>query len=110
MRQAIINRETKETNIAVNLNIDGCGSFEGSSGIGFFDHMLNTLCVHSGIDITLSANGDLEVDGHHTVEDIGIVLGKAFTKVLADKTGICRFGQAYIPMDEALARAVLRCV
>ena len=107
MRQAIINRETNETNIAINLNIDGCGIFEGASGIGFFDHMLNTLAVHSGFDITLSAKGDLNVDGHHTVEDIGIVLGKAIAKVLGDKKGICRFGQACIPMDEALARAVL---
>ena len=103
MRQAIINRETNETNIALNLNIDGCGSFEGTSGIGFFDHMLNTLAVHSGFDITLSTQGDLSVDGHHTVEDIGIVLGRAFAKVLGDKKGIRRFGESYIPMDEVLA-------
>ena len=107
MRQAIINRETNETNIALNLNIDGCGSFEGTSGIGFFDHMLNTLAVHSGFDITLSTQGDLSVDGHHTVEDIGIVLGRAFAKVLGDKKGICRFGESYIPMDEVLARTVI---
>lgn len=107
MRQAIINRETNETNIALNLNIDGCGSFEGTSGIGFFDHMLNTLAVHSGFDITLSTQGDLSVDGHHTVEDIGIVLGRAFAKVLGDKKGIRRFGESYIPMDEVLARTVI---
>ena len=107
MRQEFINRQTAETRISVNLSVDGTGSFDGSSGIGFFDHMLNSFAVHGGFDIVLSAKGDLNVDCHHTVEDIGIVLGKAFSGALGDKRGIARFGSCAIPMDEALARAVV---
>ncbi|MBQ6053328.1 MAG: imidazoleglycerol-phosphate dehydratase HisB [Clostridia bacterium] len=107
MRQEFINRQTAETRISVNLSVDGTGSFDGSSGIGFFDHMLNSFAVHGGFDIVLSAKGDLNVDCHHTVEDIGIVLGKAFYGALGDKRGIARFGSCAIPMDEALARAVV---
>ncbi len=107
MRQEFINRQTAETRISVNLSVDGTGSFDGSSGIGFFDHMLNSFAVHGGFDIVLSAKGDLNVDCHHTVEDIGIVLGKAFCGALGDKRGIARFGSCAIPMDEALARAVV---
>jgi imidazoleglycerol-phosphate dehydratase len=106
MRQEFINRQTAETRISINLSLDGTGSFDGSSGIGFFDHMLNSFAVHGGFDIVLSAKGDLNVDCHHTVEDIGIVLGKAFCGALGDKCGIVRFGSCAIPMDEALARAV----
>ncbi|MDF2686370.1 MAG: hisB [Clostridia bacterium] len=107
MRQTFINRETKETRISINLNLDGTGIFEGSCGVGFFDHMLNSLAVHSGFDLTVSSKGDLHVDCHHTVEDIGIVLGMAFKDVLADKGGIKRFGNASIPMDESLAIATV---
>lgn len=107
MRQEFINRQTAETRISITLSIDGTGSFEGSSGIGFFDHMLNSFAVHGGFDIVLSAKGDLNVDCHHTIEDIGIVLGKAFNGALGDKCGIARFGSSVIPMDEALARAVV---
>jgi len=107
VRQEFINRQTAETRISINLSLDGTGSFDGSSGIGFFDHMLNSFAVHGGFDIVLSAKGDLHVDCHHTVEDIGIVLGKAFNGALGDKRGIARFGSSAIPMDEALARAVV---
>ena len=107
MRQEFINRQTAETRISINLSLDGTGSFDGSSGIGFFDHMLNSFAIHGGFDIVLSAKGDLNVDCHHTVEDIGIVLGKAFNGALGDKCGITRFGSSAIPMDEALARAVV---
>ena len=106
MRQTEISRKTKETDIKLSLCLEG-GDISIDTGIGFFDHMLNTLAVHSGFDITLSTQGDLSVDGHHTVEDIGIVLGRAFAKVLGDKKGICRFGESYIPMDEVLARTVI---
>ena len=106
MRTVEIKRETKETQIQLNLNIDGNGTFTGSSGIGFFDHMLTAFAVHGGFDIALDMNGDLEVDGHHSVEDLGIVLGQAFARVL-DKSQIVRFGSFYVPMDEALAFCAL---
>jgi imidazoleglycerol-phosphate dehydratase len=106
MRCAEIKRETKETQIYLQLNADGDGSFQGSSGIGFFDHMLTAFAVHGGFDINLQMQGDLEVDGHHSVEDVGIVLGQAFAKVL-DKSQINRFGNFYVPMDEALAFCTL---
>ena len=106
MRTVEIKRETKETQIQLNLNIDGNGTFTGSSGIGFFDHMLTAFAVHGGFDIALHMNGDLEVDGHHSVEDLGIVLGQAFARVL-DKSQIVRFGSFYVPMDEALAFCAL---
>ena len=101
-RTAEISRKTKETDIIVKLNIDGSGSPDIDTGIGFFDHMLTALCVHGGFDMTVKCKGDLNVDGHHSVEDTGIVLGKAFAEALGDKSGIMRYGSAFIPMDEAL--------
>lgn len=107
MRNAEIVRNTSETQIRLALELDGSGTFTGTSGIGFFDHMLNLLAVHSGFDITLDAKGDLDVDNHHTVEDIGIALGEALRKALGDKKGIRRYGCFFCPMDEALSRIVL---
>lgn len=107
MRQDFVSRKTGETDISINMNIDGNGSFRGTSGVGFFDHMLNSFAVHGKMDIELKAEGDLHVDCHHTVEDIGIVLGQVFNKSLGDKKGITRFGDSLIPMDEALAQAVI---
>ena len=107
VRMAEIFRTTAETSINLKLEIDGQGEFKGSSGIGFFDHMLNLLSRHSGFNISLEANGDLEVDGHHTVEDIGIVLGQALGKALGDKAGINRYGHIILPMDEALVMLVV---
>ncbi len=101
MRKADISRKTKETVISASLNLDG-GEVKIKTGIGFLDHMLTALGVHGGFGLTLAAKGDLEVDGHHTAEDVGIVLGKAFGEALGDKGGIVRYGSAFIPMDEAL--------
>ncbi len=101
MRAAEINRKTKETDICVKLDLDG-GEVNIDTGIGFFDHMLTALAVHGGFGLDITAKGDLNVDGHHTVEDVGIVLGTAFAKAMGDKSGIMRYGSAYIPMDEAL--------
>ncbi len=108
-RTAEITRNTRETKITASLTLDmpGQGRLEGKSGIGFFDHMLNSFCVHGGFVLTLDCEGDLEVDGHHTVEDCGIVIGKLFAGILGDRGGIARFGSAKIPMDEALAEAVI---
>lgn len=106
MRFTEIKRETKETQIQVKLDLDGAGMFQGSSGIGFFDHMLTAFAVHGGFDLTLQMNGDLDVDGHHSVEDVGIVLGQAFAQVV-DKKQIARFGSFYVPMDESLAFCAL---
>lgn len=103
MGQATWRRSTKETEIDVSLRTDGQGIAQIDTGIGFFDHMLTALTVHSGMDITLHAKGDLYVDGHHTVEDTGIVLGTALSMALGDKSGITRYGSAFIPMDESLA-------
>lgn len=103
MWQANITRTTKETDITVSVQLDGKGTADIRTGIGFFDHMLTALSVHSGISMTILAEGDLYVDGHHTVEDTGIVLGQALSKALGEKSGIARYGSAYIPMDEALA-------
>lgn len=104
MRTAEITRKTKETDITVRLDLDG-GNADISTGIGFFDHMLTAFAVHGGIGLTVKAVGDLQVDGHHTVEDVGIVLGKAFREALGDMKGIARYGTAFIPMDEALGFA-----
>ena len=101
MRKAEISRKTKETVISASLNLDG-GEVKIKTGIGFLDHMLTALGVHGGFGLTLAAKGDLEVDGHHTAEDVGIVLGKAFGEALGDKGGIVRYGSAFIPMDESL--------
>jgi len=103
MREGVIKRETKETNIELSLNVDGTGENQISTGIGFFDHMLTAFSVHSGFDLALSCKGDLDVDSHHSVEDVGIALGMAFAAALSEKTGIARYGNAAIPMDEALA-------
>ena len=102
MRTAKIERNTKETQIALIWNTDGKGIYEGTCGIGFLDHMLQALCVHGKFDIQLSMKGDLEVDCHHSTEDLGIVLGMALAKALEEKGGIRRYGTAYIPMDETL--------
>jgi imidazoleglycerol-phosphate dehydratase len=107
LRKARIERKTKETGIAVEVNLDGTGAFSISTGVGFFDHMLEQLSRHSGIDISLHANGDLHVDQHHTVEDCGIALGQALAKALGDKAGITRYAHAYSPMDETLTRTAL---
>ena len=106
MREAAVARTTKETDIAVSLCLDG-GDVSVQTGIGFFDHMLTAFAVHGGFGLTVSCKGDLEVDGHHTVEDTGIVLGKALGQALGDKSGIARFGSFFVPMDESLARTVL---
>lgn len=102
-RQSKIQRKTKETDINCFLDLDGSGSCEINTGVGFFDHMLNSFTLHGGFDLKLSAVGDINVDCHHTVEDVGIVLGKAFSEALSDKSNIERFGTQYIVMDEALA-------
>lgn len=108
MKSASLVRNTKETKIEMSLTVgEKKGALEGTSGIGFFDHMLNSFCVHGGFKVTLKMEGDLKVDGHHTVEDVGIVLGKLFAEALGDKSGIKRFGHAYVPMDEALAFAAI---
>ncbi|NLL89280.1 MAG: imidazoleglycerol-phosphate dehydratase HisB [Firmicutes bacterium] len=106
-RSASVCRTTKETEITVSLALDGSGKAQATSGIGFLDHMLDTLARHSGFDLTVSCRGDLGVDGHHTVEDIGICLGQALRKCIGDGTGIARYGSAIIPMDEALAQVVV---
>ena len=106
MRTAAVERNTKETQIKVELNLDG-GEVAVNTGIGFFDHMLTAFGVHGGFGLRLEVKGDLEVDNHHTVEDAGIVLGKAFKEALGDMSGIERYGSFAIPMDESLARAVL---
>lgn len=107
MRRAEIERNTAETQIRLALALDGAGRFAGTSGIGFFDHMLTLLAVHGGMDLTLDAKGDLAVDNHHTVEDIGIVLGEALRTALGDKRGIQRYGCFFCPMDETLSRVVV---
>ena len=107
MRTSEITRKTKETDIRIKLNIDGSGTPVIDTGIGFFDHMLTALCVHGGFDMEISCKGDLNVDGHHSVEDVGIALGKAFGEALGDKSGITRYGSAFIPMDEALGFCAL---
>ena len=106
MRTAEVVRKTLETDIQISLCLDG-GDISIETGIGFFDHMLTALAKHSGFGLTVKCSGDLNVDGHHTVEDVGIVLGKALAQALGDKGGIVRYGSAYIPMDEALAFAVV---
>lgn len=107
MRTASLERNTKETEISVEVNIDGSGKADIATGIGFLDHMLEQVARHSLMDITLKAKGDLHVDQHHTVEDSGIALGQALTKALGDKKGITRFASVYLPMDEALTRVAL---
>lgn len=105
MRKAEINRKTKETYIIASLDLDGNGNTDISTGIGFFNHMLTAFAFHGGMDLKLKSDGDLYVDAHHTVEDVGIVLGKAFKEAIGDMKGIARYGTAFIPMDEALGFA-----
>jgi imidazoleglycerol-phosphate dehydratase len=102
-RIATIKRRTEETNVEIVLNLDGCGEYEIQTGIPFLNHMLSLLAKHGLFDLKIRARGDLEVDAHHTVEDVGICLGQAFRKALGEKRGIRRFGQSIVPMDEALA-------
>lgn len=106
-RTATVNRATSETDISLTLNLDGTGLADIATGIGFLDHMLTALTRHGLFDLTIRAKGDLHIDFHHTTEDVGIVLGSAFARALADKRGIRRFGHALVPMDEALAEAAV---
>lgn len=106
-RQSKQERKTKESTIKVSLNLDGSGIANIDTGIGFFDHMLSHIAVHGIFDIEVKANGDLHVDTHHTIEDVGIVLGKAFKQAIGDRVGIKRIGYSYVPMDEALALVVV---
>ena len=107
MRAATVERKTRETEIFVALELDGSGEYDIETGIGFFDHMLEAFAKHSMIDLKVRAEGDLHIDMHHTVEDVGIVMGQAAAKALGDCAGIRRFAQAYIPMDETLSRAAI---
>ena len=107
MRTAKITRTTAETGITVELNLDGTGSYDNQTGVGFFDHMLDQLARHSLIDMKIRAKGDYHIDDHHTVEDTGIALGQALAKALGDKTGINRYGACTLPMDDAQVRAAL---
>ncbi len=106
-RVADVQRNTSETQIRVHVNLDGTGRAQLSTGIGFFDHMLDQIARHGLIDLEIDAKGDLHIDGHHTVEDVGITLGQAFAKAVGDKKGIRRYGHAYVPLDEALSRVVI---
>ena len=106
-RRAEVRRDTFETRIGVKLDLDGAGASKLHTGIGFFDHMLDQIARHGLIDLEVQAEGDLHIDGHHTVEDIGITIGQAVAKALGDKRGIRRFGHAYVPLDEALSRVVI---
>ena len=107
LRTATVKRDTKETQIEVEINLDGTGKYEVSTGIGFLDHMLEQLSRHSLMDLKVKAKGDLHIDFHHTTEDTGWAVGEAFAKALGDKKGITRYGHAYIPMDETLSRVSL---
>ena len=107
MRTSSVSRTTKETNIQVSVTLDGQGKFSISTGVGFFDHMLEQLSKHSGFDISVQAKGDLHIDDHHLVEDVGIALGECIAQALGDKKGINRYGFFYVPMDETLVRVVL---
>ena len=106
-REAHVERTTKETDIAITLNLDGSGATDIDTGIGFFDHMLDAFGRHGLFDLSVKAKGDLHVDGHHSVEDVGIVLGQAFAQALGDKRGIVRYGNMLLPMDEALVLAAV---
>ena len=107
MRKAEVSRTTAETALTVAVDLDGTGTYDNATGVGFFDHMLDQLARHAMIDIRARATGDLHIDDHHTVEDIGIALGRALAEALGDKTGIRRYGSCLLPMDEALVRAAL---
>ena len=107
MRTASITRKTAETEITVTVDLDGTGQYDNQTGVGFFDHMLDQLSRHALIDMTIRATGDLHIDDHHTVEDVGIVLGQALTQAMGDKRGIRRYGSCLLPMDDALVRTAL---
>jgi imidazoleglycerol-phosphate dehydratase len=107
MRQAQVTRNTLETKITVKLDLDGTGQSTLTTGIGFFDHMLDQVARHGMLDLEIAAKGDLHIDAHHTVEDVGITLGQAFAQALGDKKGVRRYGHAYVPLDEALSRVVV---
>jgi imidazoleglycerol-phosphate dehydratase len=107
MRRAEVSRNTNETRIAVKLDIDGAGQASIATGVPFLDHMLEQVARHGVFDLAISAKGDLHIDAHHTVEDVGIALGQAFAKAVGDKSGVRRYGHAYVPLDEALSRAVV---
>jgi len=106
-RQATVSRDTLETQISVSVNLDGSGIAVFDTGLPFLDHMLDQVARHGMMDLEIKAQGDLHIDGHHTVEDIGITLGQAVGQALGDKRGICRYGHAYVPLDEALSRVVI---
>lgn len=106
-RSAQVTRNTNETQISVSINLDGSGQSRLHTGIGFLDHMLDQIARHALVDLEVEAAGDLHIDGHHTVEDVGITLGQALTQAVGDKKGICRYGWAYVPLDEALSRVVI---
>ncbi len=108
-RTAKVQRDTRETQITVAINLDGTGVCQVATGIGFFDHMLDQIARHGLIDLEIHAAGDLHIDGHHTVEDVGITLGQALAQAVDDKRGIRRYGHAYVPLDEALSRVVIDC-
>ena len=107
MRKVTINRDTSETQISIDLNLDGTGQTEFDTGLPFLEHMLDQIGRHGMIDLVIKAKGDLHIDDHHTIEDIGISLGEAFNKAVGDKKGIKRYGHSYVPLDEALSRVVL---
>ena len=107
MRTAQVTRQTAETRISVEINLDGSGVSKLATGIGFFDHMLDQIARHGLVDLAVHAEGDLHIDGHHTVEDVGITIGQALAKALGDKKGVRRYGHAYVPLDEALSRVVV---
>jgi imidazoleglycerol-phosphate dehydratase len=107
MRKAKISRDTVETKISVEINLDGTGQYDNETGVGFFDHMLDQLSRHALIDMKVRASGDIHIDDHHTVEDVGIALGKALTAAVGDKKGINRYGSCLLPMDDALVRSAL---
>ena len=106
-RTATVSRNTAETQITVTLNLDGTGRSQLATGIGFFDHMLDQIARHGLIDLDIEAKGDLHIDGHHTVEDVGIALGQAVRQAVGDKAGLTRYGHSYVPLDEALSRVVV---
>lgn len=108
-RVASIRRDTRETQIAVEINLDGAGNSRFETGIAFLDHMMEQIARHGLVDLVVEAKGDVHIDHHHTVEDIGITLGQAFDKAIGDKRGIVRYGHSYVPLDEALSRVVLDC-
>ena len=107
MRHAEISRDTLETKIRVKIDLDGSGKSQLNTGIGFFDHMLDQIARHGSFDLEVEAVGDLHIDGHHTVEDVGITIGQAFARAVGDKKGLTRYGHAYVPLDEALSRVVV---